>query len=68
MSYYFFYIYAILITSCPVIAIRAIFRRDNDAAAVVVLLFFLSIIGLFSNYAEFARIVSIRHGFVWFSY
>ena len=60
-----FVVYLILLIASPIIAIRALFRRDYETPAVMVALYGYSVIGLLSSFPEFVQYVSVIYHIVW---
>jgi hypothetical protein len=60
-----FQIYAVLALASPIIAARALLKRDFEAPGVSMIVFLLSLIGLSCNWREFIRVFSAIYGMEW---
>jgi hypothetical protein len=60
-----FQIYIVLALASPIIAARALLKRDLEAPGVSMIVFLLSLIGLSCSWREFIRVFSAIYGIEW---
>ncbi len=62
--YIAFYIYLVIFISCPIVAVRGIWKRKPDMLAAAVPTFLLAFIGLSTNWVGWLREFAALYGIV----